>query len=789
MQRNLSSQLVRRTVRRLIPLSHCLWLALITISVHAQSTSAVRLDYATLFGGKGTDVIEDLALDAAGNIYLTGWTTVPADSPAPFPVTPGALTVDTRFQANEATFAFVVKLNPAGTQVIYAALIGGTQAILQTSPRSPANYVLANQGKALAVDAQGNVYVTGTTTTLNFPTTNGALQTQTTNVSPTDAPLTESFVCKLNPQGSALVYSTLIGRGATDSADLASNAQGEVWLTGNTSSRRFPTTANAVQQTPLNSGVSAFIAQLNATGTALRYATYLSSGSFVSGTSLALDANGNAYATGVTNGSCIQNNAPPVAAFPTTPNAYRRDTGAGCENGLSAPWVYAAKFSAQGALVYSTLIGHGVSSALAVDAQGQAVITGRTQRLYDFPVTAGALQTQVRGALSTYAAFVTKLNADGSTLRYSTFLNGAAGEFNPALALDGAGNAYVTGEVGAPTFATTQSDSAFRFTRGAYALKLNANGNALGYAVVFGGTPGFGPGPSFARGIALDAAGQAVVAGAAFATDFPVTPNALQPQRADDDPQRCDGFIVRLSEPRAVANVSAASYNGATLAAGSIIAVFGEALAATTRAAAQTPLPVTLADTSVIVKDSANVECAAPLFFVSPTQINYLLPAGTANGTATVNIHHNGAVVAAAQVEIASVAPGVFSADASGRGLAAAVALRITATGAQRYEALAQYDAAQNRMLPVPLALGAADEQVFLLLFGTGWRSNSALAQVTATIGGVAGEVTYAGPQGDLAGLDQINVRLPRALSGRGEVEIALTVQGKAANAVKVWIK
>ncbi len=789
MQRNLPSQFVRQAVRRLIPLSHCLWFALIVLSVHAQSTSAVRLDYATLFGGKGADVIEDLALDAAGNIYLTGWTTVPANSPASFPTTPGALTVDTRFQAGEAAFAFVVKLNPAGTQVLYAALIGGTQDILQTSPRGPANYVLDNRAKALAVDSAGNVYVTGTTLSLNFPTTNGALQTQTTNVSATDAPANECFVFKLNPQGSALLYSTLLGRGAAAGADLAVNAQGEVWLTGNTAARRFPATANALQQTPLNSGVSAFVAQLNAAGTALRYATYLSSGSADFGASLALDASGNAYVTGATNSSCAQAGVPPVAPFPTTANAYRRDTGAGCENGLNAPWVYAAKFTAQGAFAFSTLIGRGRSAALAVDAQGQAVITGRTARFYDFPVTAGALQTQVLGALTTEAAFVTKLNADGSALRYSTFLNGAVGEFNPALALDGAGNAYVTGELGAPTFAATQSDGAFRFTRGAYAVKLNASGNALGYAVVFGGTPTFGPGPSFARGIALDSAGQVLIAGAAFAADFPVTPNALQTQRADDDPYRCDGFIVKLSEARTVANVSAASYAAAPLAAGSIIAAFGAGLATTTSAATQTPLPLTLANASVVVRDSANVERAAPLFFVSPTQINYLLPAGTANGTATVNISNNAALVAAAAIQIESVAPGLFSADASGRGLAAAVALRITAAGAQRYEALAQYDAAQNRMLPVPLALGAADEQVFLLLFGTGWRGNNALAQVTATIGGIAGEVTYAGPQGELAGLDQINVRLPRALIGRGEVEIALTVQGRAANPVKVWIK
>lgn len=195
-----------------------------------------------------------------------------------------------------------------------------------------------------------------------------------------------------------------------------------------------------------------------------------------------------------------------------------------------------------------------------------------------------------------------------------------------------------------------------------------------------------------------------------------------------------------------------------------------------------------LADVSVVIKDSANVERAAPLFFVSPTQINYLLPAGTANGAATVSIQRHSALVAAATIQVENIAPGLFSADASGRGLAA-VALRVLPTGEQRYEPLAQYDAVQNRMTPVPLALGANNEQVFLLLFGTGWRANATLAQATATVGGLTSEVLYAGQQGELAGLDQVNLRLPRALAGRGEVEVVLTIQGKAANAVKVWIK
>ncbi|MGH9847357.1 MAG: serine hydrolase [Blastocatellia bacterium] len=241
--------------------------------------------------------------------------------------------------------------------------------------------------------------------------------------------------------------------------------------------------------------------------------------------------------------------------------------------------------------------------------------------------------------------------------------------------------------------------------------------------------------------------------------------------------------------PRAAANVSAASYQSAPLAAESIVSAFGSALATTTMAAPSTPLPVTLAGTTIKVRDSAGRDAAASLFFVSPTQINYLLPSGTANGQATVTITSGAGAVSAGTVQIAAVAPGLFTADASGRGLAAATVLRVKADGAQSFEPVAQFDAAQNKFVAVPIDLGPESDQVFLLLFGTGIRNRSALSAVAAKIGGVDCQAPYAGAQGGFAGLDQINVRLSRSLIGRGEVDAALTVDGQAANTVKVQIK
>jgi uncharacterized protein (TIGR03437 family) len=165
------------------------------------------------------------------------------------------------------------------------------------------------------------------------------------------------------------------------------------------------------------------------------------------------------------------------------------------------------------------------------------------------------------------------------------------------------------------------------------------------------------------------------------------------------------------------------------------------------------------------------------------------MPAGTVNGTASATLTSGDGTVSAGIVQIASVAPGLFAADASGSGLAAATALRVKADGSQQFEPVARFDAAQQKFVAEPIDLGPETEQVFLLLFGTGIRFRSALSAVTAKLGGVDCQVTFAGAQGGFVGLDQVNVRLSRSLIGRGEVDVALTVDGQTANTLKVHIR
>lgn len=252
--------------------------------------------------------------------------------------------------------------------------------------------------------------------------------------------------------------------------------------------------------------------------------------------------------------------------------------------------------------------------------------------------------------------------------------------------------------------------------------------------------------------------------------------------------------LVRYSVGNAVApnsatTVSAASFQGSELASESIAALFGTQLATGTNAATGLPLPTSLAGTRVGVTDSAGVERAASVFFVSPTQINFLVPAGSAPGTTMLNITSGNGMISRATTTLARVAPGLFAANASGQGPAAAVVLRVKADGSQTFETSARFDAAQNRFVSVPIDVSNEAEQVFVLLFGTGLRQRSALSAVQVTAGGQALDVSFAGAAPDLAGLDQINARLPRSMTGRGDVEIVLTVDGKAANRVRLNLK
>lgn len=240
-----------------------------------------------------------------------------------------------------------------------------------------------------------------------------------------------------------------------------------------------------------------------------------------------------------------------------------------------------------------------------------------------------------------------------------------------------------------------------------------------------------------------------------------------------------------LPATAATATVSAASYQAEALASEGIASAFGQRLALTTQSATTLPLPTALHGTQVRVKDSTGTERFAPLFFVSPAQINFLIPTGTAAGTATVTVYNGEGAISAGTAQINATGPGLFTANADGKGVVAGTVVRVAPTGARSYDTTSQLVGTQ--FVAKPIVMG--NDQIFLELYGTGWRNHANLNGVAVTVGGVSVPVLYAGQQPTYVGVDQVNIQLPHALVGKGEVELQFKVNGKPANTVKLHVQ
>lgn len=353
--------------------------------------------YSTYLGG---GVAKAIAVDAAGNAYVTGAAT-DVSSGGTFPVT-------SELPNGGHSGAFVAKLNAQGSALVYSAILG--------DPTSGAGSQLAG-GNGIAVDAEGNAYVAGATGDGSFPTTPGAFQTafQTTP---------GGFIFKMNSTGTALVYSTLLG-GAGAGADLIDaltvDAAGEAFVTGAAGSADFPVTPGAFQT--VAKGRNAFVVKLSADGSSLRYSTFLGGSGTDAGTGIALDSQGEAYVTGTTQSADF----PATAAF-----------------GPAPPAGFIAKFSAAGdALLFSDALA-ATLGAVAVDNQGGAYVIGSGNG-QGIPVTSNAKQ-RCGGAM-----LVMKFSADGNALLYSSFF-GDVGETplttSLGLALDSEMNVYAADSLG-----------------------------------------------------------------------------------------------------------------------------------------------------------------------------------------------------------------------------------------------------------------------------------------------------------------------------------------------------
>ena len=349
-----------------------------------------------------------------------------------------------------------------------------------------------DEGLAIAVDGSGNTYVTGVTVSTNFPM-----------AANTYGGSNDAFVAKLGPAGSALVYSTYLGGSGFDQGSgIAVDGSGNAYVTGFTQSAGFPTTAGAFQ-TAYGGSSDAFVTKLGPTGT-LSYSTYLGGTRQDQGAAIAVDGSGNAYVTGRTKS-------------PFTDFTGAHFVGFNVGNGSSQDGFVAKLDPSGSALVYFTYVGGGGSDeglAIAVDGSGNAYVTGdASSSSADFPATALGLT----GGTDT---FVVKLDPTGIIPLYVARLGGTGLDLGAAIAVDGSGNAYVTGLTTSSNFPTTPL-TAFQAAYGgglsdAFVVKLDPAGSALVYSTYLGGT-GF----DFGSGIALDSSGHTFVAGLALSSDFP----------------------------------------------------------------------------------------------------------------------------------------------------------------------------------------------------------------------------------------------------------------------------
>ena len=478
------------------------------------------LIYSTYVGGSGTGQATGIAVDSTGSVYLAGYT----DS-IDFPLaTIGSL-------PQNANHVFVAKLDPTGANLVYADYIGGNSE---------------DYGAAIVLDTSDDVYVTGSTTSSNFPAVNAYQAQQPGPYS--------GFLTQVSADGSSLLYSTYLGGNTFDQpTSIAIDSLGEVHVAGDTMSTNFPV-ANAYQATvSVNQsgqyGNFGFLTKFSADGSSLVYSTYFAGDSnaalncgspcwppsynIISG--VALDANGNAYVAGGTN----TNNFPVTSGAFQTSNTTQQDATIG----------FVSKFTPAGGLDYSTYFydpsGNPIGiTAIAIDGSGSAYITGSADSDTTFPLTTTSICNPATSGFGCSYAFVTKFDPTGSTLLYSTFLGLNNYATPAAIALDSTNDAYVLASTSNSAFQTTNAIEAYTAQSDLLLVEVDPTADTQLFSSYLGGS-----GNDAAAGMVLDAANNIYVTGYTSSTDFPVTQGAFQDQQAGST----NAFVMKIGAGSAAA--------------------------------------------------------------------------------------------------------------------------------------------------------------------------------------------------------------------------------------------
>ncbi len=462
------------------------------------------LSYSSFLGGAGDDRVYAIAVDSEDCVYIAG-ETLSTNFPAA-----------NAFQPWSRGYgdAFVTKLDATGSRVLFSTYLGGSNR---------------DEGTGIARDAGGNIYITGFTRSTNFPVTSGAFRT--TNAGGEDA-----FVAKLAPNGANLIYSTYVGGSGNDrGTGIALDSSGSILIAGYTGSVNLPLVSPV--QSMYAGDTDAFVAKLNPVMSSLVYSTYLGGSSNDTANGIAVDATGNAYIAGQTQSS----------NFPARNALQPHKASNGDAFLVKLPPI-------GGSIAFSTFFGgSGADSAKAValDSKGDIYITGSTYSI-DLPVSSDCYQ---RAPTGSYDVFVSKINGAGTALLYSTYLGGSGSEEAAAVAVDGSGNAYVTGYTSSVDFPLQSSIvPAFSGAFDAFVAGVNATGSRLLYSTYLGGA-----GDDRGQAIAVDASGAALMAGYSASTEYPTTPGAYQTAWGGS----FDGVVTKINGNLApIGSVSPAAGSG-----------------------------------------------------------------------------------------------------------------------------------------------------------------------------------------------------------------------------------
>ena len=671
------------------------------------------ITWATYYGGATADSAQGLAVDASGNIVVTGYL------------------VSSRGDYD----VFVSKISADGTTEIYRVVYGGSG--------DDAAY-------GVAVDAAGNAYFAGQTDSPDLP------QYGYLNAYPGQS--VDGFVAKVDPAGKTLLYSNYLGGAGDDIIfGLALDSANNAYVTGATNSSNFPTSSGTAQPAYAG-GIDVFVTKFDSTGKAI-YSTYLGGAGDDYGNGIAVDAAGDAFVTGSTTST----------NFPVTSPVFQGKNAGSTD-------AYVSKLSPAGTLLFSTYLGgsgNDIAEAIAVDSSGAAYVTGKTTS-QDFPV-ASAVQGKSGGGAGDI--FISKLNAEGGSLAYSTYLGGTGDDSGSSIAVDGAGNAYITGTTTSGDFPLSDAfQQTNQGTTNGVVAALNASGSALLFSSYLGGNGSSGKNGDAGNAISVSCSDGLVVAGDTSSPNFPATPGAL---RTSYQGGTSDAFIARIAAgggtPAIAAGgvVNAATSAAGRLAAGSLATVYGSGLAVATLNVATPPWSTNVAGTSVSINGTP-----APISFASSGQINVQIPYEIGAGPAVATIATPCGTTPPASFQVAQAAPYIFQ---TGGGAAIAQNQDGTINGPSN-------PAPAGTVITVYLTgIGPLDNPV-----PTGQPAptnvlSRATLSYSGNLGGLTASLQFLGLTPQFIGLAQANVIVPPL--SIGTYPIVITIGGVNSNGALVYVK